>query len=117
MKLLEVRGEEALSLLGDIFDPIVVLAQDPEILHCIETGQKVKAIKYALKKHPKTILELMALCEGVPVEDYKPAIYELPSKLLEIVNHPEVAKLFTTQAQTAAPSIGSATEITTEQNQ
>ncbi len=114
MKLLEAKGIEAIELLADLFEPITVIAQDAEVLRCFQTDQRVKAIKFLLKKHPHEVLQMMAICEGVPVEDYQPAVYELPAKLLEIVNHPEISKLFTSQAQTKAPSSGSATETTTE---
>lgn len=112
MKLLEAKGTEAIELLADLIDPIADIAVDNEILMCIQTNQKMKAIKFALKNHSKAILELMAICEGVPIEEYRPSVPELPAKLLEIVNHPDVAKLFISQAQMEAQHFGSATEDT-----
>lgn len=115
MKLLEATGTDAIEMLADLFDPITEIASDEMILKCIQTGQKAKAIKFALKRHAKSIVEIMAICEGVPAEEYKPSVPELPGKLLEIVNHPEIAKLFSSQVQTEAPSSGLATEATTVQ--
>ena len=112
MKLLEVKGAEAIELLADLIDPITEIAGDAEVLQCVQTGQKAKAVKFILKKHPKTILTIMSICEGVPVEEYNPTVTELPAKILEIVNHPDIAKLFTSQVQTEASSFGLATEIT-----
>lgn len=115
MRLLEVTGTEAIELLADLIDPITDIAQDADILKCIQTNQKIKAVKFALKNHAQTVIEIMALCEGVPVDEYNPYITELPGKILEILNHPDIAKLFTSQVQTEAPSSGLATENTQAQ--
>lgn len=112
MKLFEATGEEAIELLADLLDPIVEISSDVEMMRCIQTDQKLKAIKFALKNHPKQIIQIMALCEGTPLEDYHPKAYELPAKLLEILNHPDVSRLFITQVQTEAPSSGLAMEST-----
>ena len=112
MKLLEVKGTDAIELLADLIDPIADIAGDAEVLKCIQTGQKLKAIKFALKKHAKSIIEIMAICEGVPADEYKPSVPELPSKILEIVNTPEIEALFTSQVQTEASSSGLVTENT-----
>lgn len=110
MKLLEVKGTEAIEMLADLIDPISEIAADAEILACIQTEQKAKAIKFALKNHAKEIVQILAICEGVPEEDYHPSVVEIPAKILEIVNHPDIAKLFTSQAQTEALLSGSVTE-------
>ena len=117
MKLLEVTGTEAIELLADLIDPITEIAADEEILACIQTGQRAKAIKFAMKNHSEDLLMLMAICEGVPIEDYHPSLVEIPSKILEIVNHPDIAKLFTSQAQTEALRSGSVTENIGAENQ
>ena len=109
MKLLEAKGVEAIEMLADLIDPISDIASDAVIIKCIQTNQRAKAIKFALKNHAKTIVEIMAICEGVPKDEYNPTVTELPSKLLEIVNHPDIAKLFTSQAQMEEPYSGSVT--------
>lgn len=112
MKLLEATGTEAIELLADLIDPVSELLTDEEIVKCIETKQNLKAVKFALKRHSKEVLEVMAICEGVPVKEYRPRLADIPAMLLEILNNPDIAKLFTSQAQTAEPSFGSVTEIT-----
>lgn len=112
MKLLEAKGVDAIEILADLLDPIAEIAKDGEILSCVQTGQKLKAVKFAMKRHAKTILEILAICEGVPVEDYHPSVLDIPAKLLEVVNTPEVESLFTSQVQTQASSFGLATEST-----
>ena len=112
MKLIDARDEEAIELLADLIDPIGVIAQDKEISYALRTGQKAKAIKFSMKKHPSTIREILAICEGVPFEDYHPSALEIPAKLLFVLNRPDVQSLFTTQAQTVETSFGSATAST-----
>ena len=114
MKLLTATGEEAFELMADLIDPISDIAADADILRCYKTNQKMKAIKFAMKKHPKTMTEIMAICEGVPVSEYKKTAPEMLIDVLTVVNHPTVAVLFTSQAQdvNSVTSSGSVTENT-----
>ena len=113
MRLFEAKGEDAILLLADLIDPVAEIAMDQDIVRCLRTKQNMKAIKFSMKRHPKEVLELLAVCDaGCPVSEYKPNALEIPVKLLQILNHPDVAKLFISQAQTEAVSSGSATEIT-----
>lgn len=112
MKLLEVTGAEAFEMMADLFDPITDIASDAEILKCIQTNQKAKAIKFALKKHSKSMTEIMAICEGVPVSEYNKNLPEMMKDVLTVMNHPIVADLFFSQAQSEETSSGSATENT-----
>ena len=117
MKLLEVTGAEAFEMAADLFDPIADIASDAEILKCIQTNQRAKAIKFALKKHSKAMIEIMAICEGVPVSEYKKNLPEMMKDVLTVMNHPIVADLFTSQAQNEETSSGSAmvnTEVSGE---
>ena len=112
MKLLEVTGAEAFEMMADLFDPITDIASDVEILKCIQTNQKVKAIKFALKNHSKAMAQIMAICEGVPLEEYNKSLPEMMKDVLTVMNHPIVADLFTSQAQNVETSSGSAMEST-----
>lgn len=116
MRIFEVEGIEAIEMWADIIDPICEIASDETLVKCIETKQNIKAVKFALKNHPKQILELMAICDtGVPVEKYKPNFVEIPTKLLEILNNPDISRLFISQVQTTEPYFGSAMENTEAQ--
>ena len=113
MYLLEATGEQAFELMADLFDPVAEIASDMDVLACIQSGQKLKAIRFALKNHAKAMTKIMALCEGVAVEDYKKTAPEMLRDVLLVVNHPIVADLFTSQAQSNdEASSGSATENT-----
>lgn len=117
MKLLEAKGVDAIEMIAELMEPIAEISQDKEIGYCLHSNQAYKAVMYAMKKHPKTVLKLMAICEGVPVEEYAPSVPEIPAKVLEIINHPSILPLFTSQSQIEETYSGSATENIEEKNQ
>ena len=114
MKLSEYQGEEALELLADMIEPISEIMTDREIGE-IWKMNRFKAIKLAIKNHKRAVIEVMALLDGVPVEEYKCNVFTLPVKILELLNDPALVQLFTYQGQTGdAKSSGSATGSTVE---
>lgn len=113
MKLNEIKNEQAIEVLADMFDPIVEIASDPNVIEAARSDNKTLMVKCILKDHSKAIFELMALCEGVPVEEYECNILTLPIKLVELFNRPEFSVLFQLQGQkTDNQPFGSATENT-----
>ena len=76
---------------------------------------RFKAIGLAIKNHKKAVMQILATMDGVPVDEYKCNVFSLPVKILEILNDPDLVKLFTYQGQTGdANSSGSASENTEE---
>ena len=113
MKLSDYRGEDALDILADLLEPAVEVFGDAEFAKIYKTGQKIKAVQYALKNHKKEVLQMLAILEGENPETYKPGLLVLPAKLLEILNDPELVSLFTEQEQSKEKtSSGPATEST-----
>ena len=113
MKLNEIKNEQAIETLADMFDPIVEIASDEKVVSAARGNNKVLMVKYILKDHSRAVFELMALSEGVPVEEYECDILTLPAKLLDLFNRPEFSSLFQSQGQKMEKtSFGSATENT-----
>ena len=113
MKFNEVKNEQAIEVLADMLDPIVEIASDSNVTDTARKGDKVAMIKHILKDHSRAIFTLMALSEGVPVEEYECNMMTLPMKLLELFNSPEFNFLFQSQSQTMEEtSSGSVTENT-----
>ena len=113
MKLNEIKNEQAIETLADMFDPIMEIASDDKIVSAARGNDKISMVKHILKDHSRAVFELMALSEGVPTEEYECDIMALPMKLLELFNRPEFAILFQSQGQkTEGTSFGSATENT-----
>ena len=112
MKFSEIKNERAIEALADMFDPIVEIASDAEIVSAARKDDKVSTVKLMLKNHSRAIFELMAASEGKSPDEYECDILTLPMKLLELLNRPEFSFLFPSQGQKTEPSFGSATEST-----
>ncbi|MCQ2106551.1 MAG: hypothetical protein MJZ26_12255 [Fibrobacter sp.] len=114
MKLSEYKGEDALDLLADILEPASEIMTDKVLVDMVRNGKNpINAVQRAIKNHKKSVLQIMATMEGVPVEEYECSFFSLPIKLLELANDKELIKFFSMQGQTE-PSVtsGSAMEIT-----
>lgn len=120
MKLSEYKGEKALDLLADLFEPAANIMADKEISRLAKAGEpKVKIISVAIKNHKKEVIEILAILDGADPKDYaeKVNIFTLPKKVLEAINDPDLMSLFTLQGQKAETLSGSATESIEESEQ
>ena len=114
MKLSEYQGEAALDILADLIEPAGEIMSDKEIGEVFKKN-RFKAIGLAIKNHKKAVMQIMATMDGVPVDEYKCNVFSLPVKILELLNDPEMIRLFRYQGQTGdANSSGSASENTVE---
>ena len=114
MKLSEYQGEAALDILADLIEPAGEIMTDKEIGEVFKKN-RFRAIGLAIKNHKKAVMQIMAIIDGVPVEEYKCNVFTLPVKILELLNDPDIVQLFTYQGQTGdATSSGSASENTEE---
>ena len=120
MKLSDFRGEEAIEVLAEIIEPLALICADPEIaaLNQKEGGTPMLAyVKPMLKNHSKEVIEILAILNKQPTEEYKAGLTlaTLPLQVLELINDPEIQNLFYSQSQspidTSAIS-GSVTENT-----
>lgn len=102
MKLSEIKGERALEVLADLIEPVAEILGDKEIVAALQSGKApAKAIKLALKNHKKAVLAMMAAIDGEDPETYQPSLFVLPKRLLDLLNDPEVQKLFASQETTS----------------
>ena len=112
MKLSEYQGEAALDILADLIEPAGEIMSDKQIGDIFKEN-RFKAIGLAIKNHKKAVMQIMATMDGVPVDEYKCNVFSLPVKILELLNDPEMIRLFQYQGQTGdANSSGSVSENT-----
>lgn len=96
MKLSDHKGAEALEMLGDLLEYITEIMTDPEFVKLAKGGNEyMKIVQYLLQHHAKNIMAILARIEGEDPETYAPGILELPKKVLELCNDPDVIELFT----------------------
>ena len=114
MKPSEYQGEAALDILADLIEPAGEIMSDKQIGDVFKEN-RFKAIGLAIKNHKKAVIQILAIMDGVPVEEYKCNVFTLPVKIIELLNDPDIVQLFTYQGQTGdANSSGSASENTEE---
>lgn len=115
MKLSEYKDEAALELLADLIEPAAEIMADKELAKMLKEGKAgLKAVSYAIKNHKEAVMQILALLEGVPVEEYHCNVLTLPAKLLEILNDKELMQLFTLQGQTMEATLSASVLENTE---
>ena len=102
MKLSDYKGEKALDVLADLIDPITAIVSDEETAKRIDEIRKGKhsiasLVKPLIKDHKKQVIEILAVLDDTPVEEYEISLFTLPLKLIEIINDPDLKSLFTSQ--------------------
>lgn len=114
-KLSEIQNEDALDAIADIIDPVVEICKDAGLKKLMEKSDKLGAAKLAIKNHKSSVLQILAVLDGEPLETYKINIIQLPMKLLELFDDPDLMDFFKLQGlMISDASSGSATENTGE---
>lgn len=106
-------NEEALEIFADVLEPAGEIIGDEEVKAAFRAGERMKAVKIAIKSHKSAIIEILARMDGVEPSEYKVGIFTLPIKVIQLLNNPDVQMLFTGAEQNeGGASSGSATETT-----
>lgn len=109
-KLSEIQNEEALDVLAEIIDPIIIICQDQELKKVMEKDDKLQAVKIAIKNHKQEVLQILAVLDGESIETYKINLIQLPLKLLELFDDPDMKSFLEVQGlMNSDASSGSAT--------
>lgn len=113
-KLSEYKNEEAIELLADIMEPVSEILADDEVKNTYRSGaNKIALVKVILKHHSKQVVDILAILDGIPREEYKCNVVTLPIKLIEIFNDEELTSFFESQSQILGEELsGSVTENT-----
>jgi len=110
-KLSEIQNEDALDVVAEIIDPVVSMCQDEELKKVMKTGDKLQSVKVAIKNHKSEVMTILAALDGEPLETYKVNLIQLPLKLLELFNDPDMQSFLVEQGlMISDTSSGSATE-------
>lgn len=112
-RLSEIKNGDALDVLVDMFDPIMRILQDKEVSQYARVGKRAEAVKLAIKKHKKDVLTVLAIFDGADPETYEINVVQIPIKIFQLLNDPDMADFFASQGwRTSGESSGSATENT-----
>ena len=100
MKLSDYKNEEALDLLAELIEPASKIMSDKNVQKLIKGKNKTGVVKTIIKSHKSEIIEILAILDGVPVDQYECNVLSLPIKLLELLNDKELVNFFTSQEWT-----------------
>lgn len=119
MRLSDYENEEAVEVLADMIEPAAIIMADPRVAEMFNSGKpKILLVKYALKEHKKSVVELIAALHRQKPKELKFTMISLIKDLLDIMNDPELQSVFTLQGQeTEGEHSGAVTETTTEKDQ
>ena len=93
--LSEYKDEEALDLLAELFEPMTSFFMDDEFVKTFDSGNRLGAVKIAIKNHKPEVMQILAAMEGVPVEEFHCNVMTLPIRLYQLITTPEIADFFT----------------------
>jgi hypothetical protein len=101
MKLSEIKGKKALEMIADLMEPIAKILENGEIKKAVDNNEPViKIVQRLLKGWPDEVITILALLDGKRPETYEVNLLTLPTKVLELINDPEIQTLFFSQDQT-----------------
>lgn len=92
-----MKNEAALAALSDIVEPIINIAKDDKVKSAAKSKNVVQVVKLLTKDHAKEILEILAIMDGEDPATYEVRFFELPQKIMDFVNTPEIQSLFFSQ--------------------
>lgn len=111
-KLSEIQNEEALDLIAEILVPVMEIASDAKVREAAQEG-KMAGIQYVLKNHKSALMSILATIDGVPGEEYKVNVVQIPLKVMELLNDEDLMNFFQSQGlMTSEMPFGSAMEST-----
>lgn len=103
MKLSEYKNEQALEILGKMIAPVSKILANDKVKKAYADGtDKLGFIQALLTEHPKEIIEILAILDNTPVDEYEISLTTLPKKVLEIMNDEELRDFFASQGQNLA---------------
>lgn len=120
MKTSDIRGEAALDVLADIMEPASKILGDNDFKETVKSGTSnpqivwvFQIVRVLLKSHKHEVLEILAYLDGEDPATYSPSIFEIPKKLMELMQDEDLMSLFISESQKEEEtSSGSATETT-----
>lgn len=114
-KLSEIKNEDAVEVLASILDPVIQIATDKDISKIWEKGNRITLVEHICKNHPKEVVDILAVLEGVPREEYEVNLVQIPIRVLELFNDEDMLDFFQSQGlKIPGVSFGSATVNTVD---
>lgn len=118
MKISEMRDEQAVEVLGDLLDPFIEILKSKEVQEASKGNVSIELAKAMIKANPHAVLQILAICNQVPLEKYHPNPFEVVRDLASVLMDENVMTLFFSSEPRAVSTVsGSATGDTRESDQ
>lgn len=109
----DLSPDEKLDLMADLLDPIATIFTNEDVVKAYKTEESrpVDWVKAALKCDHKSVFEILAAFDGIPVEEYQFEMADPLIRIGEIFQNAELKSVFPFAGpKTDGASSGSATE-------
>lgn len=117
MKISEFKGQKSIELLADIATPAIAIMSDETIKNAWAKEQNTaKLASIILKKHSKSIIEILAALNETTVKKYNEKnLMQILNDVIELLNDEELLSFFQSLGMTnSSASFGSVMESTEE---
>lgn len=93
-KSIEASNADELSKFADLLEPIAVIFGDKELKDVYKSGNLIAVVQAMLKRHPKEVVQALAILDGADPAFYKVNLLTVPAKIISLFNQPGVEDLF-----------------------
>ena len=98
MKISEFKNGDAIDFLVDLIDPITTILSDKEVSDAWSAGNsKLHIAKLCLKKHKEEVIEILAMMDGKPVEEYECTPITIIKDMVQLFSDKELMDFFEQQ--------------------
>ena len=113
MKISEIRDEKAVEILGDLMEPFIEILKDPKVQEASKGNVSIELAQAMVKANPHAVLQILAICNQVPLEEYHPNPFEIIRDLASVLMDEALMSLFFSSEPKVVPTAsGSATDDT-----
>ena len=114
-KLSEYKDGEALDIIADILEPIVMMTKNEKFMAAVNNKEiaRVEKVRVALKECKPEITQILAVLNGLPVSEYHYSVASIMADIATLLSDTDFISFFEQQSQkTSDTTFGSATENT-----
>ena len=99
------KAEEITDAVKDKAEDVIEAAEETAEKAADTVKEKAKegrmaAVQYVIKGHKKALLNILATLDGIPIEEYRINVIQIPIKVTELLNDKDLMDFFQSQGLT-----------------
>lgn len=114
-KLSEYKDGEALDIIADILEPIVMMTKNEKFMAVVNDDEatRLEKVRVAFKECKSEVTQILAVLNGLPVSEYHYSVASILVDIANLLSDTDFVNFFESQGQkTSDTTFGSATENT-----